>query len=93
MLNLVYFPSLSIGQIPFEFIGCLVMIFFIKFKSTFCKQTVHNMIRRSILWHLIFFCIDCQTAMEWMQGLYGLLTQVVHENLKSIAYICKTLFK
>ena len=31
------------------------------FKRNFCKQTAENLIRRHILWRLIWMCIDCRS--------------------------------
>ena len=39
------------------------------FKSTFCEQTVQNLIRRRVMWRLIGFYIVCQCPINMAQGL------------------------
>ena len=44
----------------------------LKFKGTFCKQTMQNLIRRRILQHLIWFCTVWACPIKWTLHLYGL---------------------
>ena len=37
-----------------------------------CKQTVDTLLRRCVLWHLIWVCSVCQGPQKGMLGLYGL---------------------
>ena len=48
--------------------------FYAKFKRNFCKQTVENLIRCHVLWHLIQFCTVCQCPTKRMLGLCGLMS-------------------
>ena len=57
----MYFPILSNWMRPFPFLRLLHGIFHFNsnFKRNFCKQTVENLVRRSVLLHLIWFCTVC----------------------------------
>ena len=46
--------------------------FHLIFKSTFCKQTVQNLIRRRVLWCLIWFFTVCRCPIRRTLGLNGL---------------------
>ena len=45
--------------------------FYSNFNRTFCKQTVETMIRRRILWHLVWNCIVCLRPTKRTLGFYG----------------------
>ena len=53
--------------------------FYSNFNSIFCKQTVHNLIRRRVLRHLIWSYTVCRNLIKWTLGLNGL---TVKENYK-----------
>ena len=59
------FPSL----INFRLMGCWVVSIF---QRNFCKQTAETLIRRRILWHLIWFSTVCLRPIKRTFGLYGL---------------------
>ena len=44
----------------FSIVGLFFFIFIPILKRNFCKQTVGNLIRRRVLWCLIWFCIVCR---------------------------------
>ena len=73
-LSQMEFPLLSIGQVHFRFKGCWVVFFiFIQIlKRALCKKTVEALIRRGILWHLIWVCTVCLCPIKRTLGLYGL---------------------
>ena len=58
-------------------VGWLVvfLLFYSNFKRQFCKQTVENLIRRRVLWRLIWFCTVCRCPTKKTLGLYGLTDQ------------------
>ena len=66
--------NLSIGRAHFQSKGRLVVFFiFIQFfKRSACKQTVENLIRRRVLWRLIWFCTVCRCPTKRALGVYGL---------------------
>ena len=70
----VFFPTLSIGRVHIQFLGCWLIVFdfYSYFKRTFCKQTVANLIRRRVLRHLIWFCNVNRCPIKRTLGLYGL---------------------
>ena len=68
------FPLLSIGPVQFRFKGCW-MVFFIfiqNFNRTFCKQAVKTLIRRHVVWRLIWVFTVCLCPTKRTLGLYGL---------------------
>ena len=67
-------PTVINWNSPFLFQGMLggIFHFYSKINRTFCKQTVETLIRRGILWRLVWVCIVCLRPTKWMLGLYGL---------------------
>ena len=60
-------------------ISVLTAILFIFIHTlTFCKQTVKTLIRRHVLWRLIWVCTVCQCPTKRMLGLYG-LSMIIQE--------------
>ena len=47
--------------------------FYSNLDRTVCKQTVETLIRRCIVWRLIWVCTVCRCPTKWMLGLYGLM--------------------
>ena len=73
-LSQMNFP-ISIGRTRlFQTLGVLGGIFHVYSNSnrTFCGQTVETLIRRHILWRLIWVCAVCLCPTKRMLGLYGL---------------------
>ena len=60
--------------IPFSILGLLggSFYFYSNFKSSFCKQTVENLIRCLVSRRLIWFCTVCRCPTKSTLGLYGL---------------------
>ena len=58
----------------FQMLGVLggIFHFYSNLNRTFCKQTVVTLIRRHILWRLIWVCTGCQCPTKRTLGLYGL---------------------
>ena len=50
------------------------------FNRTFSKQTLETLIRRHVLWRLVWICTICLRLTKMMLGLYGL------------NYVCTTMF-
>ena len=46
--------------------------FYSSFDRKLCKQTVESLIRRHILWRLIWVCTVCLCPTKSAQGIYGL---------------------
>ena len=46
--------------------------FFIQVNRKLCKQTVETLIRRRILWHLVWVCTICLYPTKRTLGIYGL---------------------
>ena len=59
---------------PFLFKGVLGGIFhlYLSFNRKLCKQTVETLIRRRILWRLIWVCTICLCPTKRWLGIYGL---------------------
>ena len=45
--------------------------FYSNFNRTFCKQTVETLVRRRILWRLVWICIVCLRPTKRTLGFYG----------------------
>ena len=45
--------------------------FYSNFNRTFCKQTVETLIRRRVLWRLVWICIVCLCPTKRTLGFYG----------------------
>ena len=73
----MYFPFLINWTSPFPILELLggIFHFYSNFKRHVCKQTVENLIRRRILWHLIWFCTVCQCPTKRLLGFNGLKCQ------------------
>ena len=48
---------------------CSRFQFYSNLNRMFCKQTVKNLIRRHVLWRLIWFCTVCRCPIKWTIGL------------------------
>ena len=59
--------SISILRI----VGWYVFYFYSNLYRLFCKQIVEILIRRHVLWRLIWVCTVCLCPTNRMQGLYG----------------------
>ena len=46
--------------------------FYSNFHRTFCKQTVETLIRRHVMWRLVWVCTVCQCLTNRILGLYWL---------------------
>ena len=64
----------------FCFKGGRVVHLYSNFNRTFSKQTVETLIRRHVLWRLVWVCTICLRPTKMMLGLYGL------------NYVCSTMF-
>ena len=65
-LSRMEFPNLNNWTSPFLFFGLLggILSLFSNFKRTYCNQTVQTLIRRHILWCLIWFCNVCPVSLR-----------------------------
>ena len=70
----IYFPIIINWTSPFPNLGLLggTFHFYSNFKRNFCKQRVENLIRRRVLWRLIWFCTVCKGPTKRTLGLYRL---------------------
>ena len=68
------FPPLINWASSFPFLGLLdgLFHFYSNFKRNLYLQTVENLIRRSVLLRLIWFCTVCRCPREGRYDLYGL---------------------
>ena len=68
----------------FQMLGVFDGIFhFIQnYNRTFCKQTVETLIRRRVLWRLIWVCVVCLCPTNRTLGLYGLIYMSDHVLFK-----------
>ena len=60
-------------------LGC-IFHFYQYYNRSFCKQTVETLIRRHILWHLIWVCTVCLCSTKRTLGLYGLIVLIRIQN-------------
>ena len=61
---------------PYFLCWVVFFIFYSNFKRNICKQTVKNLIRRSVLRRLIWFCAVGRCPTQRTLGLYGFLTEL-----------------
>ena len=54
--------------------------FYSNFKRNFCLQTVENLIRRRILWRLIWFCTVCGCPSKRTLGLFGVMSLLTEKR-------------
>ena len=71
----MYFPILINWTSPFPILWLLggIFHFYSSFERNFCLQTVENLIRRRVLWRLIWFCHVCRCDTKRTLGLYRLI--------------------
>ena len=86
------FPALKIWTNPFCFLKLSLgsnLQCHPNSKSTFCKQTLQNMIRRRIhaVWRLIWFCTVCLCLIIWTLGLLG------YEAYEWLVFTCSFLLE
>ena len=67
------FHTVIIWNSPFLFKGVLggIFHFYSSFYRKLCKQTVETLIRRRILWRLIWVCTICLCPTKRTLGIYG----------------------
>ena len=53
-------------------VGCFFLHFSSNFNRTFYKQIVETLVRRRVLWRLIWICTVCLCPTKRTLGLYGL---------------------
>ena len=72
-LSRMEFPFLINLTSPFPWLQLDgIFHFYSNLDRTVCKQTVETLIRRRIVWRLIWVCTVCLCPTKWMLGLYGL---------------------
>ena len=74
-LSRMEFPPIINWASLFPFQGLLsgILHFYSNSNRTFCKQTAETLIRRRVLWRLIWVCTDCICPTNRTLGLYGLV--------------------
>ena len=88
-LCLIYFLILIDWTSPFPILGLLggIFHFYSNFKRNFCKQTGENLIRRRVLWRLVWFCTVCRFPTKRTLGLYGLRLYLHVPNYRMLAQV------
>ena len=83
-LSRIDFPIPINWMSPFPILGLLggIFYFYLNSKRTFCKQTVENLIKRCVLWHLNWFCTVCRCPIKRTLGLYGSILRSLVPNTK-----------
>ena len=87
-------PNVFSHASPFRSLGLLggIFHFYSNLKINVCMQTVENLIRRRVLWRLIWFCTVCRCPTKRTLGLYeaciGVLgiQDICHFTSRDIGY-------
>ena len=62
-------------------VWCTFFHFYHIFDRNSCEQTVQTLIRRRVLWHLIWVCIVCLCPKKGTPGIYGLIRLLRQQHL------------
>ena len=71
-LSRMEFPTVINRNSPFLFVWVGIFHFYSNFNRTFYKQTVETLIRRCVMWRLVWVCIICLRPAKTTLCLYGL---------------------
>ena len=66
--------------------------FYSNSNRTFCEQTEEILIKRSVLWHLIWVCTVCQCPTKRVLDLYGLITNSAISRCPLLVCCLDTIF-